>query len=161
MISLFTICLQRYYIIIDYFPHTVHFIPKTHFVAEILYLFISLTYSIPLPLSPLVATQFFFISVTLFGLPWWLSGKESACHCRRCRFYPWVRKIPFKRKWQPTPRFLPGKSHGQRSLPGSDMTQQLNNMTLFVFSYVCSCFVFQIPHISEIIHHLSLSELFY
>ena len=30
----------------------------------------------------------------------------------------WVRKIPWQRKWQPTPVFLPGKSHGQRSLVG-------------------------------------------
>ena len=35
---------------------------------------------------------------------------------KRCRFDPWVRKIPWSRKWQPTPVFLPGKSHGQRSL---------------------------------------------
>ena len=34
------------------------------------------------------------------------------------RFNPWVSKIPWKRKWQPTPVFLPGKSHGQRSLAG-------------------------------------------
>ena len=54
----------------------------------------------------------------LHGLPWWLSGKESACKCRRCRFNPWVRKIPWKRRWQPTLVFLPGKSHGQRSLVG-------------------------------------------
>ena len=50
--------------------------------------------------------------------PWWLKGKESACQCRRCRFTPWVRKIPWGRKWQSTPVFLPGKSHGQRSLAG-------------------------------------------
>ena len=31
---------------------------------------------------------------------------------------PEVRKIPWRRKWQPTPVFLPGKSHGQRSLVG-------------------------------------------
>ena len=45
--------------------------------------------------------------------------------------HPWVRKIPWRRKWQPTPVFLPGKSHGQRSLVGyspwgrkeSDMTE--------------------------------------
>ena len=47
-------------------------------------------------------------------LPWWHSGKETACN----RFDPWVRKIPWRRKWQPTPVFLPGKSHGQRSLAG-------------------------------------------
>ena len=38
------------------------------------------------------------------------------CWCRRCRFDPWVRKILWRRKWQPTPVFLPGKSHGQKSL---------------------------------------------
>jgi len=37
---------------------------------------------------------------------------------RRPGFYPWVRKIPWRRKWQPTPVFFPGKSHGQRSLMG-------------------------------------------
>ena len=38
--------------------------------------------------------------------------------CRRCGFDPWVGKIPWRRKWQPTPVFLPGKSHEQRSLAG-------------------------------------------
>ena len=55
------------------------------------------------------------------GFPWWLSGKESACHCRRHKrreFYPCVGMIPRRRKWQPLPAFLPGESHGQRSLPG-------------------------------------------
>ena len=52
------------------------------------------------------------------GLPTYLNGKESVCHCGRCRFHPWVRKIPWRRKWQPTPGFLPGKYHGQRSLVG-------------------------------------------
>ena len=69
----------------------------------------------------------------LFWLPRWLSGKESACQCRRCRrcgFDPWVGK---RRKRQPTPGFLPRKSHGQWSLVGyshgvaeSDMTEQLS-----------------------------------
>ena len=35
-----------------------------------------------------------------------------------CRFSPWVRKIPWRRKWQLIPVFLPGESHGQRSLVG-------------------------------------------
>ena len=54
----------------------------------------------------------------LNGLPWRLSGKESACQCRRCRFNPSVGEIPWRREWQPTPLFLPGKSHEQRSLAG-------------------------------------------
>ena len=31
----------------------------------------------------------------------WFRGKESTCQCRRCRFHPWVRKIPWRKKWQP------------------------------------------------------------
>ena len=54
----------------------------------------------------------------LIWLPWWLSGKESTCQCRRGGFGPWVRKIPWRRKWQLTPVFLPGQHHGQRSLAG-------------------------------------------
>ena len=50
-------------------------------------------------------------------LPRWLSGKESACQCRRCMFNPWIRKIPWRRNpWQPTPVLLPEQSHGQRTL---------------------------------------------
>ena len=48
-----------------------------------------------------------------------LVGKEPTCRWRRLkRFDPWVRKISWKRAWQPTPVFLPGESHGQRSLEG-------------------------------------------
>ena len=36
--------------------------------------------------------------------------------CGRPAFDPWIRKIPWRRKWQPTPVFLPGESHGWRSL---------------------------------------------
>ena len=48
-------------------------------------------------------------------------GKEPTFQCRRPKrqgFNPWVRKIPWSRKWQSTPVFLPGKFHGQRSLAG-------------------------------------------
>ena len=49
------------------------------------------------------------------------SDKELASQCRslrRCRFDPWVWKIPWRRAWQPTPVFVSGESHGQRSLVG-------------------------------------------
>ena len=49
------------------------------------------------------------------------SGREHTCQCRRRkthRFDPQVGKIPWRRAWQLTPVFLPGKSHGQRSLAG-------------------------------------------
>ena len=47
-----------------------------------------------------------------------LSGKESTCQCRRCRrhgFDPWIRKIPWRRKWQPIPGFLPEKPKDRRA----------------------------------------------
>jgi len=49
------------------------------------------------------------------------SGQEPSWQCRklkRCRFNPWVRKIPWSRAWQPTPVFLPGESHGQTKPTG-------------------------------------------
>ena len=68
------------------------------------------------------------------GCPGGTVIKKSACQCRRCRFDPWVRKIPWRREWQPIPVFLPGKFHGQRNLAGYspwgrkelDMNEQLN-----------------------------------
>ena len=53
--------------------------------------------------------------------------------CGRLRFDPWIRKIPWRREWQPTPIFFPGEFHGQRSLVGYsprghrelDMTERL------------------------------------
>ena len=56
--------------------------------------------------------------VSFTWLPWWLSGKESTCQCRRPKFDAWVGKIPWRKKWQPTPVFLPGESHRQKSLAG-------------------------------------------
>ena len=55
------------------------------------------------------------------GFPGGTSGKEPVCQCRqykRCGFDSWIEKIPWRRKWQPTPVFLPGKFHEQRSLAG-------------------------------------------
>ena len=48
---------------------------------------------------------------SLFGLFWWLSGQESTCQFYKSGFDSWVRKIPWRWKWQPIPVFLPGKSH--------------------------------------------------
>ena len=68
------------------------------------------------------------------GFPGGVSGKKSASNAgdiSRHKFDPWVREIPWRRAWQPTPVFLPGESLGQRSLVGyspwggkeSDMTE--------------------------------------
>ena len=49
---------------------------------------------------------------------WWLRWYRIYLQFRRPVFDPWVGKSPWKRKWQPTPVFFPGKSHGQRALVG-------------------------------------------
>ena len=57
----------------------------------------------------------------LIGAFQWFTGKEATCQCKRHwrhKFDPWVRKLPWRRKWQPTPVFVPGESHEQRSLAG-------------------------------------------
>ena len=66
------------------------------------------------------------------------SDKEPACSAGDMRhmFDPWGGKIPWRRAWQPTPVFLPGESHGQRSLEGygpwgckeSDTTERLSTL---------------------------------
>ena len=82
--------------------------------------------------------------------PRWRSGKECTCQCRRCRFNPWVGKIPWRREWQPTPVFLPGECHGQRSMVGyspwgykeSDMTEQVTHTSNWQHSgkeSTCQC----------------------
>ena len=52
------------------------------------------------------------------GLSWWLRRQTICPLCERCRFDSWVRRIPWRREWLPTPVFLPGEFHGQKSLAG-------------------------------------------
>ena len=80
---------------------------------------------------------------SLIQLPQWLSGKESACNAGDSgkALDLWVRKIPWRRKWQPTPVFLPGKFHDRgawqatvHGIPESDMTEWLkHNNILKIF----------------------------
>ena len=97
-----------------------------------------------------------YTDIQIDGLPCWFSGKESTCQCKRkkrCGFHPWVRQMPWSRKWQPIPVFLSEKFHRQRSLVGyspygskeSDMTEQLSThidssrckiLTIFIWSFL-------------------------
>ena len=55
------------------------------------------------------------------GFPGGASGKEPTCQCKthkRSEFSSWIRKMPWRSVWQPTPVFSPGESHGQRRLAG-------------------------------------------
>ena len=71
----------------------------------------------------------------VLGLPWWLRWERICLQCRRPGFNPWVGKAHGRREWLPTPIFLAGESHGQRSLVGYspwgceelDMTVQLTH----------------------------------
>ena len=96
---------------------------ELHFVISV-----SLDYDINMNYFWYILLIFFFFGVENLKvclLDWfqvqfsmWHSGKAT-CQCRRpkrCEFDPWIRKIPWSRKWQPTPVFLPGRFHGQRSL---------------------------------------------
>ena len=72
------------------------------------------------------------------GLPWWLRWWRICLQWRRPGFDSWVGKVPWRREWQPTTVFLPGKFHGQRKAVGyrpwghkeSDMTKQLTLSTI-------------------------------
>ena len=64
--------------------------------------------------SPLSLSSRGFLVPLHFGS----DGKSVCLQCRRPGFDPWVGTIRWRRKWQPTPVFLPGKFHGQRSLVG-------------------------------------------
>jgi len=91
--------------------------------------------------------------------------KNLPAICRRPGFHLWVETILWRRKRQPTPVFLPGKSHGQWSLAGYspwgrkelDRTEQLHLLTTsysyFVFVHVCVCVygkhTFEIYSVSE------------
>ena len=72
------------------------------------------------------------------GLPWWLRRWSVCLQCRRPGFSPWVGKISWRRKWQPTPVFLPGKSHGWRSLAGYSPwgCKKLDRLGDFTFFYL-------------------------
>ena len=64
----------------------------------------------------------------------WLRWLSPCLQCRRPGFYPLVGKITWRRKWQPTPVFLPGKSHGQKRLVhgvAKSWTRLSNSISIF------------------------------
>ena len=95
------------------------------------------------PSSPaqLPAAEQGYISINRFvssnkGFPSGAGGKEPACQCRRCKrlgLDSWVGKIPWRRAWQPTPVFLPGESHGQRSLEGCRYMEGMARKKSYIF----------------------------
>ena len=91
--------------------------------------------------------------------------KASLIHqmVKRPRFNPWVRKIPWKREWQPTPVFLPEESHGQRSLVGcspwgckeSDTTEQLTVTPTLNSMFTYNWYLYKYSNVWYIINRIS------
>ena len=104
-------------------------------------------------------SDFFYAHTHIYAYPLWLSSKRTSM---RPRFDPWVQKIPWRRRWQPTLVFLPGKAHGQRSLVGfsplgckswTQLSMHAEYTIIILFSldhlfisklsssWICSCYV--------------------
>ena len=83
-------------------------------------------------------------------------SSDVCLQCRRPGFDPWVRKMPWRKKWQPTPVFLPRESHGLRSLVGyrpwghkeSDTTERLTHTHTHTHTHRClSAWFNALPHL--------------
>ena len=85
-----------------------------------------------------------FQGMYIYKLPKWRLGRTCLpMHkTKRCGFHPWMGETPWRKAWQPTPVFLPGKSHGRRTLVGygtqghkeSDMTEVTQHSTVHILS---------------------------
>ena len=76
--------------------------------------------------------------------------KKSCCQCRRhkrCNFSPWVGKIQYSRKWQPTPVLLPGKFNGQRSLVGYSQGYKESDMTEWLSTHIPKFIIYLLSQI--------------
>ena len=71
---------------------------------------------VKLPAGPVTAYEVYSSLDTVKRLPWWLRWWSVCLQFRTPVFNPWVKKMPWRRKWQPTPVLLPGKFHGKGSL---------------------------------------------
>ena len=89
------------------------------------------------------------------GLPWWLRWKRIHLQFRKPRFDPWVEKILWRRKWQPTPVFLPGKS-----MDGGDWLATVLGVTKSWTELSDFTIDFTIEHLLTWRVHLSVSYLF-
>ena len=94
-----------------------------------------------------------------FRLPWWRRHQGRICLlCRRPRFNPYVEKIPWRRKWQPVPVFMPGEFHGQQPVVLQSMGWQESSLTeQLMLPLFISCWYLGEPNNSP----LYLSSIFH
>ena len=97
------------------------------------------------------------------GFPDGASGTDPPCQCgrhKRCKFNPWVGKIPWRRAWQPTPVCLPGESHGQRSLASCSPWGRKESDTTEVTWHSCTgSIVHDVAPVIKKKPHLPLQEM--
>ena len=102
--------------------------------------------------------------LTPYELARWNNSKQSTCRrgrYKRCRFNRQIRKIPWGRKWQPAPIFLPGKFHGQRSLVGYnpwghkelDMTEHGRTHVLLHVTLEWVCYTSSVSEVGKCSSH--------
>ena len=99
-----------------------------------------------------------------FSFPGGSDGKASACNVGWPRFDHWVGKIPWRRKWQPTPVVVPGKFHGWSSVVGYspwgckelDMTEPLPSLFLYT---ICCVVLFYILFFLCLPHHVTFPKV--
>ena len=101
----------------------------------------------------------------ILGFPRGSALKKFACQCRRSGFSHWAGKIPWRRKQQPIPVFLPGKSQGQRSLAsyrpwGNKRVRRdlVTKTTLLVYSFVTRLYLYIYSHIEKGLHHSQVAR---
>jgi len=95
----------------------------------------------------------FIFNLYISELPWWLRRLTVCLQCGRPRFNPWIWKISWRRKWQPTPVFLPGKSHGQKSLVGHNWATSLTLISgPYSYVYLTTVFLENLESVSLSLH---------
>ena len=119
-----------------------------------------------------IKCEFMLHLLGVWGLPRWLSGEEASCQCRRrrkWRFDAWSGSSSREGKWQPTPVFLPGKSHGQRSMEGYSpgvaksqrwLSTQAHNRNMCYRLLLLSCSVVSNSLWPQGLQHAKLSVLY-
>ena len=77
---------------------------------------------LPMNIQGYIHIHILFLFLRMYQMLWTsVVAQTVGLQCRRPGFDPWVGKIPWRRAWEPTPVFVPGESHGQRSLVGCSL----------------------------------------
>ena len=96
----------------------IELIPQTEYASEVFLNDFMVWFLPEAPLELILTGDFKCSLLKTEAVVHWSVLPDMSANARELGFNPWDRKVPWKREWQPTPVFLPGKSHGQRNLEG-------------------------------------------